>query len=376
MIKKILLAILFQTPILLFAQNNFNLKGEVLNIASSKKIYLVHVENQREILDSAALQNGKFEFNIILNNPSIAILILDHSGNDLTSQKAKKDILRFFITPGKAILLAKDSIYNSKLSGLPIFDDYNIYQSIIKPIEEKLIALNIEFAALSDNEKNKQADIFQAKYEAFLSDRRRAIGDFIASKPNSFVSLYVLNSDLAIEDMDINLVENSYSKLSEELKKDDLAKAINFKLDLAKRTSLGMMAPDFEEKTAEQIGIKLSTFRGQYVLVDFWASWCGPCRQENPNVVRAYETFKDKNFTILGVSIDEKPDSWTKAVKADGLVWTQLLDRTNKIAELYGINAIPKNFLVDPIGKIIAKNLRGPALAQKLSEVLKAEKKK
>ena len=147
-------------------------------------------------------------------------------------------------------------------------------------------------------------------------------------------------------------------------------------MDLAKRTSLGVMAPDFEEKTAEQIGIKLSTFRGQYVLVDFWASWCGPCRQENPNVVRAYETFKDKNFTILGVSIDEKPDAWTKAVKADGLVWTQLLDRTNKIAELYGINAIPKNFLVDPNGKIIAKNLRGPALAQKLSEVLKAEKKK
>ena len=376
MLKKILLAILFQTPIFLFAQNNFNLKGEVLNIASSKKIYLVHVENQREILDSAALQNGKFEFNIILNNPSIAILLLDHSGNDLTSQKTKKDIFRFFITSGKAILTARDSIYNSRISGLPIFDDFNTYQALIKPNEEKLIALNTEFTALGDNEKNKQADVFQAKYEAFLSDRRRAIGDFIASKPNSFVSLYVLNSDLAIEDMDINLVENSYTKLSEELKKDDLAKTINFKLDLAKRTSLGVMAPDFEEKTAEQIGIKLSNFRGQYVLVDFWASWCGPCRQENPNVVRAYETFKDKNFTILGVSIDEKPDAWTKAVKADGLVWTQLLDRTNKIAELYGINAIPKNFLVDPNGKIIAKNLRGPALAQKLSEVLKAEKKK
>ena len=376
MIKKILIAILFQTPILLFAQNNFNLKGEVLNITPGKKIYLVHVEKQKEILDSASFNNGKFEFNINLNNPSIAILILDHSGNDLTNQKTKKDILRFFITPGTAVLSAKDSIYNSRISGLPIFDDFNTYQALIKPNEEKLIALNTEFTALSDNEKNKQADVFQAKYEAFLSDRRRAIGDFIASKPNSFVSLYVLNSDLAIEDMDINLVENSYAKLTEEIKNDDLAKTINFKLDLAKRTSIGVMAPDFEEKTAEQIGIKLSTFRGQYVLVDFWASWCGPCRQENPNVVRAYETFKDKNFTILGVSIDEKPDAWTKAVKADGLVWTQLLDRTNKIAELYGINAIPKNFLVDPNGKIIAKNLRGPALAQKLNEVLKAEKKK
>lgn len=376
MMKKILLAILLQAPVLLFAQNSFSLKGEIQNVAPSKKIYLVHVENQREILDSATFTNGKFEFNIDFNTPSIAILLLDHSGSDLTSKNTRKDILRFFITPGQASLTAKDSVYKAQIKGLPIFAEYDNYIALAKPIEEKLVALNVEFAALSDNEKNKQSTVFQAKYEAFLSDRRRAIGDFIVSNPNSYVSLYVLNNDLAIEDMDISLVENSYAKLSDDLKKDNLAKAISFKLDLAKRTSIGVTAPDFEEKTAEQIGIKLSTFKGQYVLVDFWASWCGPCRQENPNVLRAYETFKDKNFTILGISIDEKEDAWTKAVKADGLVWTQLLDRTNKIAELYGINAIPKNFLVDPNGKIIAKNLRGAALAEKLNEVLKAEKKK
>lgn len=376
MIKKILFAILLQTPILLYAQNTFNLKGEIKNIAPTKKIYLVHVANQREILDSATFNNGKFEFNINLTTPTIAILLLDHSGKDLTSQNTKKDIIRFFIAPGKADLAAKDSINNAQIAGLPVITDYNEYLAITKPTEEKLNALNTVFATLSDNEKNKQVSVFQAKYEAFLSERRRAIGDFIVSKPNSYVSLYVLNSDLAIEDMDINLVENVSAKLSDDLKKDNLAKTIGFKLDLAKRTAIGVMAPDFEEKTIEQIDIKLSTFKGQYVLVDFWASWCGPCRQENPNVLRAYETFKDKNFTVLGVSIDEKPDAWAKAVKADGLVWTQLLDRTNKIAELYGINAIPKNFLVDPNGKIIAKNLRGPGLMDELTEVFKAEKKK
>jgi peroxiredoxin len=134
------------------------------------------------------------------------------------------------------------------------------------------------------------------------------------------------------------------------------------------------MAADFEAKTPEQIPIKLSSFKGQYVLIDFWASWCGPCRQENPNVLRAYETFKDKNFTVLGVSIDEKEDAWVKAVKQDGLVWVQLLDRTAEIAKMYGINAIPKNFLVDPSGKIIAKNLRGSELMSTLQEVLGKKK--
>ena len=136
------------------------------------------------------------------------------------------------------------------------------------------------------------------------------------------------------------------------------------------------MAPEFEEKTAEQIAIKLSSFKGQYVLVDFWASWCGPCRQENPNVVEAYEAFKDKNFTVLGVSIDDREDLWTKAVNADGLVWTQLLDRTKSIAQLYGINAIPKNFLVNPEGKIVAKNLRGSALMKTLNEIINTKEKK
>jgi len=374
--KKILIALMLQIPVLVFAQNTFNLKGEFTNLKENKNIYLIHVENDAEKLDSAKVTNGKFEFNIALAKPALAILLLDHTGNDLNSKQSPKDFYRFFIDAGNATLTSTDSVAKAKLKGLEIFD---VHQQLIKstiPIEEELIALNKEFGSYPEDKRRdpKFALGFQDRYEALLEKRTAAIAAFIINNPSSYVSLYSLSGDLATDDMNVVLVENAYKGLSDDLKNTNMAKSILYKLDLAKRTSIGVMAADFEAKTPEQIPIKLSSFKGQYVLIDFWASWCGPCRQENPNVLRAYETFKDKNFTVLGVSIDEKEDAWVKAVKQDGLVWVQLLDRTSEIANMYGINAIPKNFLVDPSGKIIAKNLRGSELMSTLQELLGKKK--
>ncbi|MBS1608279.1 MAG: TlpA family protein disulfide reductase, partial [Bacteroidetes bacterium] len=136
----------------------------------------------------------------------------------------------------------------------------------------------------------------------------------------------------------------------------------------------GKQAPDFSLPDVTGKQIALSSFKGKYVLVDFWASWCGPCRGENPNVVAAYNKFKDKNFTILGVSLDEQKDAWEAAIKKDGLTWAHVSDLkywSSSVVPLYGIEGIPYNVLVDPQGKVIAESLRGPALEEKLQEVLK-----
>ena len=137
---------------------------------------------------------------------------------------------------------------------------------------------------------------------------------------------------------------------------------------------IGSKLPEFSQADADGKAIKLSSYKGQYVLVDFWASWCGPCRVENPNLVRTFKHFNDKNFTVFGVSLDRSKDAWLKAIKDDGLTWKHVSDLKfwgNEVAVQFGIQSIPQNFLLDPNGVIIAKNLRGMALDYKLSKVLK-----
>ena len=137
----------------------------------------------------------------------------------------------------------------------------------------------------------------------------------------------------------------------------------------------GATAPDLNLPNPDGKMVSLSSLRGKYVLLDFWASWCGPCRGENPNVVGAYERFKNKNFTVFSVSLDNNKDAWTKAIKDDGLVWTHVSDLkgwSSAASAAYGVQSIPTNFLIDPNGKIIARNLRGNQLEETLQEILKS----
>lgn len=369
--KQLLFILLLQIPVLLFAQDRFILEGKVSSSTDGKKIYLVHLTETEEKIDSTFINKGKFHFSIALKEPAIGVLILDHQGKGLNDPQSQKDLFRLFIEPGKASLTATDSISKSIVKGLKVFEEQAVINQIIASSDENLNRLNIEFSALSPAERNNQGAKFQERFFKLVAERESAIKAFVNKHPKSFVSLYYLNNQLAHEEMNIPEIQAIYDRFPENLQNTVIGKMLKQKLEQGKITGIGVVATDFEEKTPEGIAVKLSSYRGQYVLVDFWASWCTPCRQENPFLVKAYEKYKNKGFSILGVSIDKNADAWKKAIKADGLIWVQLLDTTQEIAKLYGIDSIPKNYLLDKEGKIIAKNLRGAQLDEKLKEIFK-----
>lgn len=212
------------------------------------------------------------------------------------------------------------------------------------------------------------------KAEAIQSGTIDNLTDYFKNHPNSYACLDFV--ELLLQDKHSGHTAREYfNMLSTDMHKTEWGKRLMILIDELDPLYIGLEAPDFTQKTPDGKPVKLSDFRGKYVLVDFWASWCGPCRKESPYLVKAYGKYKDKNFTILGVSIDTKEDraAWLEAIEKDQLEWTQVAtmdDEINEAKRIYKISAIPQNYLIDPEGKIVAKMLRGEFLLKKLAEIL------
>ncbi len=263
------------------------------------------------------------------------------------------------------------------VTGSPDLDLIEQVQQLVQGARETPEAKQIEeeFQVAVQRNDQKRIEELQKAYMVILENSRQQAADVLRMQPPSLALIHLLQNAGILDDPDkfVDLYVEAADKFRREWPDVQYGKDFVAYVDKLKATAVGQPAPEIALPDPDGKVIALSSFRGKYVLVDFWAKWCGPCRRENPNVVKAYHAFKGKNFDILGVSLDRTREDWLQAIREDGLEWNHVSDLRyfeSQAAKDYNINGIPFSILVDPSGVIIAKNLRGKALHEKLAEVL------
>jgi len=353
----ILMAISCQT-----AKDEFSIKGTIEGIETGK-IYLQRlVEGQPQNIDTADVVDGKFTFKGKMEMPDFRLLVLN-----------EQDYFAPFFLDNSSITVKakKDSLRAATYKGSPSQDIFKIYMTEVEKLSKDMQALQTKFQNAMSTGNTDEAEKAKIDGQAMQDNNLFYTKNFVKEHKNSVVSAYFALAVLAgqVNGAELDSIVSSFPA---EIGTSEYVIKLKEIVQEQKKTAVGVEAPDFTMNDQEDKPITLSSLRGKIVLIDFWASWCAPCRQENPNVVKLYNQYHDKGFEILGVSLDKDKESWMKAIKDDQLSWLHVSDLQywqNAVARLYGVNSIPQTYLLDKEGKIIAKGLRSEQLAAKLGEL-------
>lgn len=378
--KKLAILLLIPASVIAQAPKEFKIKTELPAGKSIERVMLTYRNGETVVRDTIKVSAGEFKYKGMVQEPTLATISFESKdvlfktgniGNRIFS-------MPLYLDGGNFEIRLADSIQASTAKGPKAHTEYLKLQEAVKPYREQLNTMNAPYQQAAREKNQAEMDRLMKFYDSLnLLINEKVYKAYLQANPSSPIAMYALRQYAGYQ-LDPAVAEPLFLKLPAATRSGYAGKSFAQQLDIAKKTSIGKVAMDFSQADSSGNMVSLSSFRGQYVLVDFWASWCGPCRRENPNIVKAFNQYKDKNFTILGVSLDRPNDraKWIKAIHADNLTWHHVSDLKwwdNAVAKQYGIQSIPANFLIDPQGKILARNLHGEELEKKLAEIFSSE---